>query len=100
MKRMEHLYSEVVTVERELKPEEILQIVKIATQYGAEMQLKKHFFEGEGPLGGLTREANAKSVLGMLSLDLHKGDRIEILTYGEDGLPARDAIIEFLRHAP
>ncbi|MBX5435877.1 MAG: HPr family phosphocarrier protein [Alicyclobacillaceae bacterium] len=96
---MEHLYSEVMSVARDLAPEQILQIVRIAAQYGAEIQFKKHFFEGEGPVGGLTREANAKSVLGMLSLNLQQGDSVEILTYGEDGLAARDAIIRFLQES-
>lgn len=96
---MEHLFQRNVTIERAMQPEDTTKIVRLATDFGAEIHIRKEFFPGEPPLGGLTREASAKSVLGMLSLKLQQGDKIELLTYGEDGQHACEAIIGFLQGA-
>ncbi|WP_232059791.1 HPr family phosphocarrier protein [Kyrpidia spormannii] len=94
---VQYLYSETVTVQRALTPEQTLEIVRMATRYDSEIQFRKYFFQGEAPLGGLTREANGKSVLGMLSLNLAKGDRVEIMTYGTDGDVALRTMVDFLQ---
>ncbi|MGZ4031503.1 MAG: HPr family phosphocarrier protein [Tumebacillaceae bacterium] len=96
---MEHLFQRTVTIERAMEPEDNTKIVRLATVYGAEVHIRKEFFPGEPPLGGLTREASAKSVLGMLSLKLQQGDKIDLITYGEDGERACQEILTFLNGA-
>jgi phosphotransferase system HPr-like phosphotransfer protein len=94
---MEHLFQRSLVIERALIPEDTTRIVRLATEYGAEIHIRKEFFPGEPPFGGLTREASAKSVLGMLSLKLQNGDQIELLAYGLDAEEACQAITCFLR---
>ena len=42
------------------------------------------------------RRINAKSIIGVLSMDLQAGDRVWVLINGEDEISAMDAIKEYV----
>ncbi|SDC65748.1 catabolite repression HPr-like protein [Pelagirhabdus alkalitolerans] len=77
--------SVVVNVEPGLQSGPASEFVQTANQYAAEVFLEKG-----------NRRINAKSIMGLLSLAVAKGDEVTLLSDGGDAEEAVDALTEFL----
>jgi len=44
------------------------------------------------------KKMNAKSILGILALGLHKGAQVDIITDGEDEEEALDALVDYVKN--
>ena len=79
--------SQVVTIEiasgMEARP--VAMLVQVASQYDSEIYIIRD-----------NKKVNAKSIMGMMTLGLDKGDSIEITTNGSDEDKAMEAIVEYL----
>lgn len=74
-----------VCMENGLEMRPIANLVQIASQCNCEVQIQKG-----------SRWVNAKSLLGMMTLDVGNGEEVEITTDGKDERTAMDRICEFL----
>ncbi len=63
--------------------------VRLASSFPATINISK--------TGGGTKRANAKSILGVLSLGVNQGDQIAIDTEGEQADEALKALLELVR---
>ena len=75
--------SQVVTIGMEARP--VAMLVQVASQYDSEIYIIRD-----------NKKVNAKSIMGMMTLGLDKGDSIEITTNGSDEDKAMEAIVEYL----
>ena len=82
--------SQVVTIEiasgMEARP--VAMLVQVASQYDSEIHIIRD-----------NKKVNAKSIMGMMTLGLDKGDSIEVCTNGSDEEKAMEAIVEYLSAA-
>ncbi|MCM1181829.1 MAG: HPr family phosphocarrier protein [Roseburia sp.] len=62
-----------INLDRGLEARPVAMLVQIASRYDS-----KVYVETEG------RKINAKSIMGMMSLGLHNGDELNVITDGDD----------------
>ena len=79
--------KQVVTIEiaSGLEARPVAMLVQVASQYDSEIYIMRD-----------NKKVNAKSIMGMMTLGLDMGDRIEVSTNGTDEEKAMEAIVEYL----
>ena len=68
-----------------LEPRPIAELVQVASKYESRVYLEYG-----------SRKVNAKSIMGMMSLEAVSGDCIEVMIDGDDEMNAMDEITAFL----
>ena len=69
-----------------LETRPIAMLVQVASQYSSVIYLEKG-----------TKSVNAKSIMGMMSLNLANGDMLTVTAEGNDGEGAMEEILSFLK---
>ena len=79
--------KQVVTIEiaSGLEARPVAMLVQVASQYDSEIYIMRD-----------NKKVNAKSIMGMMTLELDMGDSIEVSTNGTDEEKAMEAIVEYL----
>jgi len=70
-----------------LQPRPIAELVQVASKYESRIYLDT-----------VSRHVNAKSIMGMMSLELMSGEEIAVSADGEDEIAAMKEIEDFLLH--
>ena len=69
-----------------LEPRPIAELVQVASKYESRIYLETK-----------TKRVNAKSIMGMMSLNLSNGDLLTVSAEGNDEKDAMDEILSFLK---
>ena len=69
-----------------LEPRPIAELVQVASKYESKIYLETE-----------TKRVNAKSIMGMMSLNLANGDLLTVSADGNDEKDAMDEILSFLK---
>ena len=69
-----------------LEPRPIAELVQVASKYESKVYLETE-----------TKRVNAKSIMGMMSLNLANGDLLTVSADGNDEKDAMDEILSFLK---
>lgn len=69
-----------------LAPRPIAELVQVASKYESKIYLETE-----------TKRVNAKSIMGMMSLNLANGDMLTVTAEGNDGEGAMEEILSFLK---
>ncbi len=69
-----------------LEPRPVAELVQVASKYESKVYLETE-----------TKRVNAKSIMGMMSLNLVNGDLLTVSTDGNDENDAMEEILSFLR---
>ena len=69
-----------------LEPRPIAELVQVASKYDSKVYLETE-----------TKRVNAKSIMGMMSLNLANGDLLTVSTDGADEEAAMEEILSFLK---
>lgn len=76
----------IVGLSKDTESRPVAVLVQIASQYSARVYLEC-----------TNRRVNAKSIMGMMTLDLSRGEQLVIEADGEDEAAAVEALAEYLR---
>lgn len=80
------IFKEITYADERLTGEEAVKLVQRAMRYDSDITLESGF-----------RKMNGKSLMGILSLGLKKGDQVTVIAAGDDEGPAADDVADFLR---
>ena len=69
-----------------LEPRPVAELVQVASKYESKVYLETE-----------TKRVNAKSIMGMMSLNLVNGDLLTVSTEGNDESNAMEEILDFLK---